>query len=299
MKASAITLRAVVWAVAGLILLNVPISQAQQSPGPQQSHEETFIVQEYYTIDETQAHFLLAPNGTSVDLSPISLVKIREMAAVVRSVALNLLNWTLHPEPPILPPEKYNRQIHFGRWINDPTDDTCYNTRAKVLIRDSEGPVSFKEKNRCLVERGDWSDPYAGHLITESKDIQIDHMVPLKNAYVTGAWEWDYQTRCIYANYLGNSFHLITANGRENMRKGDRAPDAYLPPNESYRCQYLENWLKIKLIWSLKLTPSEVSAIRQSIEASGCNLNDFSMSQRELKHQRKLIHENNDLCPAR
>lgn len=252
-------------------------------------------LQEYYTIDESPKTYM---TSDPKDMSPFSVDRIEEITTAARSLALNLLTWTLHPEAPEMPREKYQRQHHFGRWINDPTDETCYNTRAKVLIRDSETPVSFKEKNHCLVEKGDWADPYAGDTLTESKDIQIDHMVPLKHAYVTGAWEWDYQTRCTYANYMGNTFHLVTANGRENMRKGDKAPDQYQPPNESYRCQYLENWLKIKLIWQLKLTPTEVSAIRRGVEEYGCDLKAFTFSQRELKRQRKLIHEV-DVCPVR
>jgi hypothetical protein len=251
---------------------------------------------EYYTIDEAQPS--PAVDSVSPDMSPIN--SFARMTAYARVMALNLLRWTLHSQSPELPYDKYNRKLHFGRWINDPNDNTCYNTRAKVLIRDSEEPVSFREKNHCLVEKGDWADPYAGNAITDSRAVQIDHMVPLKNAYISGAWEWDFQTRCIYANFMGNKFHLIAASGHENMSKSDKAPDKYMPPNESYRCQYLENWLKIKLIWKLKLTPAEVDAVRTGIREDGCDSRKFSLSAAELMHQRKLIHEykDNAICPA-
>ncbi len=252
---------------------------------------------EYYTIDETQTSLVSYP--VSPDISPVNNFSFLSITAYARSLALNLLRWTLHAEAPKQPYIKYDRKFHFGRWINDPKDDTCYNTRAKVLIRDSEALVSFKEKNHCLVEKGDWADPYAGTTILESHDIQIDHMVPLKNAYLSGAWEWNFQTRCVYANFMGNKFHLIAASGHENMSKGDKAPDRYMPPNESYRCQYLENWLKIKLIWRLKMTPSEVEAIRDGIKNNACDSRKFSLSAAELKLQRKLIYDNSDLCPAR
>ncbi|WP_413287600.1 DUF1524 domain-containing protein [Bdellovibrio sp. HCB337] len=281
-----------------VVIFTGSVGQAQATEPNLDSYAPTQLpIQEYYTVNEAQATFTAAPQST--DMSPLSMARIDELTQMARSLAVNLLSWTLHPEAPEMPDEKYQRQHHFGRWINDPTDETCYNTRAKVLIRDSEGPVSFKEKNHCLVEKGDWADPYAGDMITESKNIQIDHMVPLKHAYITGAWEWDYQTRCTYANFMGNNFHLITANGRENMRKGDRGPDQYLPPNQAYRCEYLKNWLKIKLIWQLKMTPTEISAIRRTFEENDCQLKDFSLSQRELKRQRKLIHANNDVCPIR
>jgi hypothetical protein len=194
---------------------------------------------------------------------------------------------------------KYDRKFHFGRWVNDPNDETCYNTRARVLIRDSETQVSFKDTNHCVVEKGRWEDPYAGGTLRESKEIQIDHMVPLKNAYISGAWEWNYQTRCTYANYMGNKFHLITASGHENMSKGDDTPEKYMPPNENYRCEYLANWLKIKLIWKLKMARGEVEAIRQAIRDSGCDGRKFKMSSLELKRQRQLIYENRYNCPDR
>jgi len=252
---------------------------------------------EYYTIDETQPSF--TEPVVEKELRPENFFSMTVMVAKVRALAVSLLRWTLHPESPGIPREKYNRIMHFGRWVNDPTDKNCYNTRAKVLIRDSVAPVSFKQRNHCLVENGGWYDPYEGKDVSTSRDIQIDHMVPLKNAYVSGAWEWDFQTRCMYANFMGNEFHLISASGRENMRKGDRSPDQYMPPNLAYRCEYLENWLKIKLIWKLKLTPSEVEAIRSGIEENGCDAKKFALSQGELRRQRKLINEHNYLCPVR
>ena len=252
---------------------------------------------EYYTIEEGSTR--ITANPVLQNLSPLSAFTIPELRAYARSVAFNLLRWTLHPEKPKQPRIKYNRKLHFGRWINDPTDETCFNTRAKVLIRDSEQPVSFKDHNRCLVEKGDWQDPYAGSQIKQSRDIQIDHMVPLKNAYLSGAWEWKFKTRCAYSNFMGNKFHLISASGHENMSKGDKGPDQYMPPNKAYRCEYLENWLKIKLIWKLKMTSQEVEAIRQGIEEDHCDSRKFSLSVAELKRQRKLINEANDLCPGR
>lgn len=253
---------------------------------------------EYYTITEETSARTTFGNDTT-NLSPFSTMPFSEIVVSARAVVLSLLNWTLHSEALLPPADRYRRQFHFGRWINDPDDETCFNTRAKVLIRDSEAPVSFKEKNHCLVEKGRWADPYTGSNLDESAQIQIDHMVPLKNAYVSGASEWDYQTRCHYANYMGNTFHLISASGRENMRKGDASPARYIPPNQAYRCQYLENWLKIKLIWKLKMVPAEVAAIRQGIIENACSPENFQLSPAELRQQRHLIYDGTDVCPAR
>lgn len=261
---------------------------------------ESDSIKEYYTIDEGQSSF--APQAHTVpstDISPLNALSYEQFVAYARTVAVSLLRWTYHDQAPSHPAEKYNRKLHFGRWINDPNDDTCFNTRAQVLVRDSLGKVSFKESNRCIVEKGQWNDPYAGEVIEESKQLQIDHMVPLKNAYISGAWEWNFQTRCVYANYMGNEFHLVTASGHENMSKGDSTPEKYIPPNQTYRCEYLANWLKIKLIWKLKMVRGEVEAIRQAIKDSGCDARSFALSQLELKRQRKLIYENRYNCPSR
>lgn len=249
--------------------------------------------EEFYTIEDQNQ-----PAATT-DVFEMRQFSLQLMTEQVQQMAVNLLSWTLHPQGVNPPEERYNRKFHFGRWINDPTDETCYNTRAKVLLRDANGDVSYRQTNHCVVDRGAWADPYTGRTFTESRDIQIDHMVPLKDAYDSGAWQWDYQTRCLYANFMGNNFHLISSNGIENMRKGDRAPDEYMPPNEEYQCQYLENWLKIKLIWKLRMTPSEVSAIRDVVKEHRCNTSAFELTEKELRQQRSLIRTNLGLCPAR
>jgi hypothetical protein len=270
-----------------LLILGCLAASTGQSAEPTEATE-------YYTINEATTNAQVDPQQAA-----FRALSLYEVMADIKSAALSLLRWTLHAEAPVLPKEHYNRRLHFGRWINDPNDQTCYNTRAKVLLRDTESAVSYKATNPCVVDHGTWADPYTGSTFTDSHEIQIDHMVPLKDAYDSGAWEWNYQTRCLYANFLGNSFHLISSNGTENMRKGDSAPDEYVPPNKTYQCQYLENWLKIKLIWKLKMTPSEVNAIRQKVRDNNCDPSHFSLSDKDLRAQRSLISDTLGLCPAR
>ncbi len=291
--------------------LATPFANAQQDTSRNSiidttAANDTAIVDDFYTIDEAQSAFApvvqspgQSPQSDPRSMSPLEALPNHQIMEYARAMAVSLLHWTYHDQTASHPVMKYERKFHFGRWINDPNDQTCYNTRARVLIRDSETQVSFKDTNHCVVATGQWADPYAGDILHESKQIQIDHMVPLKNAYISGAWEWSFQTRCTYANYMGNKFHLITASGHENMSKGDGTPERYIPPNQTYRCEYLENWLKIKLIWKLKMARGEVDAIRQAIQDSGCDASKFRMSNLELKRQRQLIYENSDNCPAR
>ena len=129
------------------------------------------------------------------------LVKVDPAATTIDLLTLEDINQTFP-----LPAVPYKRDVQYGSWLKD--DTSCLNTRAKVLVRDSAHPVTFTP-NGCNVTTGDWNDPYTGRLHTSANDIQIDHVVALKNAYMTGAHEWNFKKRCLYANFLGNNFHLL------------------------------------------------------------------------------------------
>ncbi|MDG0818255.1 HNH endonuclease family protein [Bdellovibrio sp. PAP01] len=253
------------------------------------------LYQQYYTVNEAETEKVTVPTkkatfSMAADLSPEHLLQSAQV------VVVNLLKWLLHDEPLSIPQEKYLRKLHFGRWINDPTDDTCMNTRARVLVRDSQVDVTYRGPRQCSVEAGKWQDPYAGQEVTEAKAIQIDHMVPLKNAYLSGAWEWDYKTRCLYANYMNFKPHLVSSGAHENMSKSDKGPEGYLPPNENFRCEYIRNWVAVKAIWHLRMNPVEVQAIYDAVKQYNCNLNSFKMSLDGLAKQREFIEANLNFC---
>lgn len=245
---------------------------------------------EYYTVSDN------AVEPSEPPLDPVEILE--EMAEQARTFfILDLMSWVHHQErldPPQVP---YNRKFHYGSWVLDPRDGTCLNTRAKVLIRSSEIPVRMNSRG-CAVVTGRWRDPYSNRYFEEARDLQIDHVVPLKNSYISGAWKWESDKRCLYANFLGNMFHLLAVNGPDNMRKGDRTPEGFMPPNPAYACEYLVNWLKIKLIWKLAMVPSEAQAISELVNENHCDPEILSMSFQELNHQRNQILENRELCSA-
>jgi hypothetical protein len=258
---------------------------------------------EFYTIDEDDIEQASSSNSRmSTEPGKISIgaeLSPTKWLQPIKLIVVNLLKWALHNQPFGTPIEKYDRKFHFGHWINDPNDETCMNTRARVLVRDSESQVTFKNDHQCVVEGGQWHDPYANQELLEAKKIQIDHMVPLKNAYISGASEWDYQTRCLYANYMNFQPHLVSALAHENMSKGDRGPERYMPPNEDYRCEYVRNWLAIKTIWKLKMNRDEIQAIHNTVSAYHCQLNSFKMSLNGLAQQRAFIQANLTFCSVR
>lgn len=149
----------------------------------------------------------------------------------------------------------YSRSL-YAHWTDDDLD--CQNTRAEVLIRDSstEGIV-FKTDNECLVTKGEWIDPYTGQTFKIAGELDVDHVVPLKNAHESGAWAWSKAKRREYANYLLEPEHLLPVKASENRRKGAKGPDKYMPPLEEYHCEYVTIWQKIKRDWELEMTEDE------------------------------------------
>lgn len=194
-----------------------------------------------------------------------------------------------------LPVEPYKRDQHFGGWLRDDTPTSCLNTRAKVLIRDSKVPPTFTP-NGCTVQTGHWDDPYTARLHTAAKDIQIDHVVALKNAYMTGAHEWNFAKRCLYANYMGNRFHLLSVNGPANLKKSDHSPSGYVPPNKQFTCEFIKTWLNIKLIWSLRITPQEGDAIQRIATENNCSRETFMVPTSALAEQLQYQQDHADLC---
>ena len=208
---------------------------------------------------------------------------------------IDLLNLENIKRPFPLPSIPYNRREQFGTWIYPKNDNLCLNVRGLVLVRDADAAVTYSVDG-CAVVSGAWDDPYTARTFASAREIQIDHFVPLKNAYMTGGYEWDANKRCLYANYLGNDFHLLAVNGTENMSKGDSSPAEYTPPNKHYVCQYLKQWLLVKVIWQLRLTPFETESIRDEVQKNDCARSDFQMTAEELSSQRRYMFENKNLC---
>lgn len=276
----------------GLALgLSTSFAFAQQQTNQETDSQDPFRIADSAPLAGTiPAYYTFRDNKIAAVAFSAPEELFQEFVASIKS-GINLLSWTLHSESYPAPRARYQRLEQFGRWINDPTDDTCMNTRAQVLVRDSQVNVTYRATNRCVVQSGQWLDPYAGDEMTESRQVQIDHVVPLKNAYLTGASKWNQAMRKLYANFMGVDYHLLPVNGHENMSKGDKGPNAYVPPNEKIRCEYLQHWLKIKATWNLVMTKDEAESIQKLAREAHCQEADFRMSTQELSKIRAYIQE--------
>ena len=162
--------------------------------------------------------------------------------------------------PQARPSITYDRN-QFGPWLD--ADGDCQNTRHEVLIEESRIPVTFKTHRQCVVVFGEWRDPYTGRVFSDPARLDVDHVVPLKEAYVSGAKAWSRDRKIRYANDLTNSDHLIVVENSVNRSKGARDPARWLPPNQDYHREYIRIWQKIKKDWGLSSDPEEARVIER------------------------------------
>jgi hypothetical protein len=146
----------------------------------------------------------------------------------------------------------YQREL-FTHWV-DADGDGC-DTRKEVLW--AEAVIKPKESGRCTLTGGKWRSVYDKQNFTGSRGIDIDHMVPLEEAWASGAYKWTAATRQAFANDLGYARSLIAVSASSNRSKSANDPWLWMPTNASYRCQYINDWVAIKYRWNLAVDPTE------------------------------------------
>ncbi|WP_150243785.1 HNH endonuclease family protein [Nocardiopsis quinghaiensis] len=158
-------------------------------------------------------------------------------------------------------PEGYDRAL-FPHWDSG-VQDGC-TTRQVVLLRDGEDVETDED---CQPVSGSWYSPYDGETLTDSQDLDIDHMVALKEGWRSGAHAWTTEKRGRFANDLDSS-QLWAVSASPNRSKGDDDPAQWLPPLESSHCDYVVSWIEVKHVWDLTVDPAEETALREVL--SGC-----------------------------
>lgn len=148
----------------------------------------------------------------------------------------------------------YDRDKFGSDWTD--ADGDCRDTRDEVLAQESREPVD----SGCDITRGLWHSYYDGVSWRNSSDVDIDHMVPLAEAWDSGARRWSSRTRVRYANDLGDRRALVAVTDNVNSSKGDQDPAEWLP--QRHRCRYVGQYVAVKLRWSLRVDRRERRALR-------------------------------------
>lgn len=154
----------------------------------------------------------------------------------------------------------YNRDL-YGDWRD--TDGDCQDTRTEVLIQEADGPIQWESPRQCEIERGTWHGPYTGQTYHDPSELHVDHLVPLKEAHVSGAAEWSRGHRRAFSTDLDHLHTLMAVEAGANMSKGARDPAGWLPPNPDFRCEYVKRWIAVKERWDLAMDPEEKQAVER------------------------------------
>ena len=177
---------------------------------------------------------------------------------------------------------EYNRD-DWPHWTDYNKD--CQDTRQEVLIEESLEPVVYKSDDACSVASGKWYGAYTDQFYYDPSELDIDHLIPLKNAHISGGYQWDKYMKSEFANRLLSPDNLIAVSASANRSKGAKAPDEWKPENKDYWCEYAYDWIRIKYNWFLTVTSSEWEALLEMIET--CPEEDIPTKMLKMNTEKK------------
>ena len=153
------------------------------------------------------------------------------------------------------------RREDWPHW-SDPDGNGC-DARQDALLAWSIVAATVTRTGTCRVVTGSWISPYDGRTTNNPSDLDIDHLVPLENAFVSGGWRWSAAQRRAFAN---DPAVLVATSASSNRSKGSKPPNEWRPPDRSSWCAYADGWVTIKQRWSLSVTTAERDALGQMLD---------------------------------
>ncbi len=150
----------------------------------------------------------------------------------------------------------YDRDRYFGVWKD--TNRDCQNTRQEVLIQETRAALAYTSRG-CTVSRGRWVTSWDNRVHSYASTVQIDHTVPVHEAWGSGARYWSQTRRVAFYNDLSDSRTLSAQTSALNSAKQAKGPEAWLPP--ANRCAYIGQWVAVKIRWGLRVDSVEKAAL--------------------------------------
>lgn len=151
----------------------------------------------------------------------------------------------------------YSRAL-FPHWRK--TGSNC-DVRDSVLKRDGKQVKT----SGCNVVAGTWTSGYDGLILNSPTKVDIDHLVPLANAWRSGAASWTTAKREDFANDLDHP-QLVAVSATSNRAKGDQDPSTWRPKETGMWCEYAKDWITVKTVWKLTVTTQEKAALADMLE---------------------------------
>lgn len=162
----------------------------------------------------------------------------------------------------------YSRAL-FPHWRDASTwgwpvapNNSC-DARNAALYRDG---VNVTLSSSCTNLQGRWLDPYTATWFSKSSDIDIDHMVPLAEAWRSGANTWTTKQRTVFAN---NPLVEVSVEDSANQSKGDKDPALWKPQNKTSWCLYAKRWIAVKATYKLTVDKAEKAALTGMLGSCG------------------------------
>ena len=198
----------------------------------------------------------LVPSSTSTSVAGAGVTPGAKLDGPLAVSVLNAL-----PVKGKAPATGYDRNLKFGNGWKDFNGNKC-DERQDTLKRDLSS-VMYKDAKRCQLASGTLADVYTGTTITwkvNSGSVDIDHVVALKNAWVSGGDQLSQDQRQGLAN---DPLNLMASQASANRSKGDANAAEWLPANKSFRCRYVATQISVKKKYMLSVTASEKNAMER------------------------------------
>jgi len=151
----------------------------------------------------------------------------------------------------------YDRTRYFGTWLD--TNRDCQNTRAEVLLQEAKAAATYTTARHCTVRSSRWVTRWDNRTHTLASAVEIDHTVPVHEAWGSGARYWSQARRVAFYNDLSDTRSLNAQTAALNSAKQAKGPEAWMPP--ANRCEYIGNWIAVKIRWGLRVDSTEKAAL--------------------------------------
>jgi hypothetical protein len=199
---------------------------------------------------------MAALNGAQVVLARLDAARLPRPVEGTPTELLTTL--TIAPEAY---PGGYRRDQFGDTWATGP--DGC-DTRSAVLRAESVTPAVVEG---CTVVAGQWVSVYDAARVNEPAALDIDHLVPLAEAWASDAADWTDQQRRAFANDLdpARPDALVAVTASANRAKGDSDPAEWMPPDPRARSWYVTAWITQKAAWHLSIDPAEHQALTTAL----------------------------------
>jgi len=163
----------------------------------------------------------------------------------------------------------------------------CQTVRTQILEATSDAAVTWSNPRHCEIREGHWIDPYTGDEYNRAAKMEVDHIISPVYANAANGYQWTDQIRQQFAN---DPMNLVPVGRDIQKKKRDRGIGSWLPPEESYHCEYAAAWRDVSQRYDLDLVQRDRSKMKAILE--DCNIPEESQIETVNKSEGVDIRAN-------